>query len=346
MRDLVERILPLGTYYTAISSFIELRSHLDYGMVNHALCAAMREMLKVCNPTSSRIIHSQRLLQDYQTLLSQLEHSFQSSPLFSLQKLWFYVHPTIHTLSLLYQLVIELGNAEDPSADLSSSSSSDDESIDAEEEERNEALGLGGAKLKAVLSEMNMKDLGGEGSSGIPVKGGEVLAIIYDRQQSLSGDPTATVLYATLLKEAGRPYVGMLKTWITTGKLADPYEELMVKESRFINRGILESDYTDEYWERRYTVREATCPCANFKHSLASGWVDTAVFQPWKAPEWFIRQSWCLGRSPCSPPCSSWRPSAGRSVHTPTSGILETQNPAGWKISQCDPRMRNRSRSA
>lgn len=47
LRDLVERILPLGTYYTAISSFIEQRSHLDYGLVNHALCAAIRTMLKV-----------------------------------------------------------------------------------------------------------------------------------------------------------------------------------------------------------------------------------------------------------------------------------------------------------
>ena len=47
LRDLVERILPLATYYTAISSFIELRSHLDYGLVNHALCAAIRDMLKV-----------------------------------------------------------------------------------------------------------------------------------------------------------------------------------------------------------------------------------------------------------------------------------------------------------
>lgn len=47
LRDLVERILPLATYYTGITSFIEARSHLDFGLVNHALCAAMREMLKV-----------------------------------------------------------------------------------------------------------------------------------------------------------------------------------------------------------------------------------------------------------------------------------------------------------
>jgi gamma-tubulin complex component 2 len=47
LRDLTERIVPLGTYYTAISSFVESRSHLDFGLVNHALCASIKDMLKV-----------------------------------------------------------------------------------------------------------------------------------------------------------------------------------------------------------------------------------------------------------------------------------------------------------
>ena len=193
-----------------------------------------------------------KLMQDYQTLLSQLEHAFNSSPQFSLQKLWFYVHPTIHTLSLIYQLILELATADDPSAELSSSSPS---SSDEDDDARNDALGLGGAKLKAVLSEINKKELGATGGSGIAVKGGEVLTIIYERMQNMSGDPTANTLYGTLLKAAGKPYVEMLRMWITTGRLLDPYEELLVKESKFINRGILEVDYTDEYWEGRYTVR-------------------------------------------------------------------------------------------
>lgn len=71
----------------------------------------------------------------------------------------------------------------------------------------------------------------------------------------MSGDPTANKLYGALLKAASKPCVAMLREWIITGKLVDPYEELLVKESKFINRGILEVDYTDEYWERRYTVR-------------------------------------------------------------------------------------------
>ncbi|GBE84165.1 Spindle pole body component alp4 [Sparassis crispa] len=235
LRDLVERILPLATYYTAITSFIELRSHLDFGLVNHALCAALRDMLK-----------------DYQTLLSQLEHAFSTSPQFTLQKLWYYVHPTLHTLSLLYLLTTELATADDPSASLSDDSSS---SSDAEEAARNEALGLGGAQLKAVLSEINKVAIGG---SGIAVKGGEVLAVLHERMQNMSGDPAAHALYGTLLRAAGRPYVEMVQTWIRMGRLIDPYEELCVKESKFIDRGTLEMDYTDEYWERRYTLRDGS----------------------------------------------------------------------------------------
>ncbi|EGO19871.1 hypothetical protein SERLADRAFT_418154 [Serpula lacrymans var. lacrymans S7.9] len=247
LRDLTERILPLGTYYTAISSFIESRSHLDFGLVNHALCAAIRDMLK-----------------DYQTLLSQLEHAYNTSSTFTLQKLWFYVHPTVHTLSLIYQLVLELATADDSSADLTSSSSEDDE-----DDARNEALGLGGAKLKAVLSEINKNGLNGAEGSNIVVKGGEVLAIIYERMQNMSGDPTAHKLYSTLLKSAGVPYVSMLKMWTTTGRLVDPCDELCVKESKFISKGILEVDYTDEYWERRYTLRDGSTLAAPSKRHQA-----------------------------------------------------------------------------
>ncbi|KAI0031328.1 gamma-tubulin complex, DGRIP84/SPC97 component [Vararia minispora EC-137] len=241
LRDLVERILPLATYYTAITAFIEQRSHLDFGLVNHALCASMRDMLK-----------------DYQTLLSQLEHAYNSSSQFSLQKLWFYVHPTVHTLSLIYQLTLELATADQSPAD---SSSSSDDDLDA----RNEALGLGSAKLSAVLSGI---DKNGD-SSGIAVKGGEVLTIIHDRLQNMYGDPAARTLYGTLLRAAGRPYIAMLRTWTRTGKLNDPYEELCVKEAKFINRGTLEMDYTDEYWERRYTLRDGSTVSSSDKRHHA-----------------------------------------------------------------------------
>jgi gamma-tubulin complex component 2 len=70
----------------------------------------------------------------------------------------------------------------------------------------------------------------------------------------MSSDPTASTLHTTLLQHASQPYCRMLLRWISTGYLSDPFDEFMVKESTHISKSVLESDYTDEYWERRYTV--------------------------------------------------------------------------------------------
>lgn len=228
LRDFSRRILPIATYYTAISAFIEMRSHLEYGLVNHALCAAMRDMLK-----------------EYNILISQLEHAHNATPGFTLQKLWFYVQPTLHTLSLLYAL---LGELVEPSPS-SGSEPTDDDDDDYEDAAANEALGLA-AGLKAVISQLDGAPSGG------PVKGGEVLAILHGRMTMLAGDPAAYALHRALLARAARPYVEVLERWTRSGQLDDPHEELMVKEAKFINRGMLDMDYTDEYWERRYTVRD------------------------------------------------------------------------------------------
>ena len=47
LKDMVERILPLATYAMSIFTFIELESNLTFGTVVHALCAAIRNLLKV-----------------------------------------------------------------------------------------------------------------------------------------------------------------------------------------------------------------------------------------------------------------------------------------------------------
>lgn len=53
LREVVERILPLAHYSTSIDAFVEAHSHLDYGLVNHALCAAVRERMKVSDALRS-----------------------------------------------------------------------------------------------------------------------------------------------------------------------------------------------------------------------------------------------------------------------------------------------------
>lgn len=120
--------------------------------------------------------------QDYLTLISQLEHAFISSSTFSLQKLFFYVHPTMHTLATLYSLTSEFVHAEDPEEGDSDIELVMEEEEDEEERRRNEELGIGGEGLKAMLGEMK----GSSGGGGI-VKGGEVVAVLWERMMNTSG---------------------------------------------------------------------------------------------------------------------------------------------------------------
>ncbi|KAK6168733.1 hypothetical protein SNE40_019918 [Patella caerulea] len=83
LQDLVKRILPLCSNYSTIVRFIEEKSAFEYGLVNHALAAAMRELIK-----------------DYMVLVAQLEHQYRTGNL-TLQKVWFYLQPTMRTLDIL-----------------------------------------------------------------------------------------------------------------------------------------------------------------------------------------------------------------------------------------------------
>lgn len=42
LADLVDRVLPLATNYVRVVRFIEMREHHEFGLVNHALCAALQ----------------------------------------------------------------------------------------------------------------------------------------------------------------------------------------------------------------------------------------------------------------------------------------------------------------
>ncbi|KAE8241339.1 hypothetical protein A4X13_0g7459 [Tilletia indica] len=240
----------------------------------------------------------------------------ETSPTFTLQKLWFYVHPTIRTLSLIHALtgyIASITHADILEDDDDDSSDEDDDNEDdndddddleddddsdegsmsegdlseseAErrkrrrrrkrrkqrereelandqslERERRALLGLdddedgaGGGKASTGLGDGREARLKG----GI-VRGGEVLSLLWDRMQKMSGDPTAHALYASLFLFASQPYVRTLLLWITTGHLSDTYSEFMVMEDARVTRASLESDPTDEYWERRYILRDET----------------------------------------------------------------------------------------
>lgn len=54
--------------------------------------------------------------------------------------------------------------------------------------------------------------------------------------------------------------MAMLNEWLHHGGIKDPHAEFLVKEQKWIKREKLEEDYTDEYWEKRYTIREHEVP--------------------------------------------------------------------------------------
>ncbi|KAG7187912.1 hypothetical protein KM043_013877 [Ampulex compressa] len=82
-KQLTQQILPLPSYYSMIVRFVEEKVTPEDGQVNHALRGAIRPLLK-----------------DYLLFIVQLERLHRRGVL-NLQKLWFYIQPTIVTMSVL-----------------------------------------------------------------------------------------------------------------------------------------------------------------------------------------------------------------------------------------------------
>ena len=85
--DLLNRILPLANAYARVVAWVESSSRYESGLVAQALAAAVRE-----------------LLNEYLIVIAQLEHQIDSPAGLNLQKLWFYIQPSMSTLSALGSL--------------------------------------------------------------------------------------------------------------------------------------------------------------------------------------------------------------------------------------------------
>ncbi len=86
---LVKRFLPLCAYYVQLQQFVRKKSRHECGKVAHALAAGM-----------------QSLLREYDILMAQLEDAHFEKDL-SLQKLWFFVQPSIKTLEFLHTISLK-----------------------------------------------------------------------------------------------------------------------------------------------------------------------------------------------------------------------------------------------
>lgn len=228
LQDLTQSMLKMATHYSALDTFVDVQSRDEFGSVNHALCASIR-----------------RSLQDYLIMIAQLETQFLTNDNFTLHVLNIHILPTSQMMFQLYALAHELlkRNAllDDETEDESSDSADDFDHI-------LEQLREGG---DLVPGNMTGKKI---------CKGGVVLGLITKRLEAMSGDPSARALLTSLLRDASRPYMVMLNEWLHHGAINDPHSEFLIKEQKSIRRERLEQDYTDEYWERRYTIRDHDVP--------------------------------------------------------------------------------------
>ncbi|XP_047134835.2 gamma-tubulin complex component 2 [Hydra vulgaris] len=90
LQEIINRILPICTNYSKVCQFIEEGSRFEKGLVSHGLCSAMRSLLK-----------------DYFIFVAQLEKQFRSG-LLTLQKLWFYIQPSMKTLDILSNISVTI----------------------------------------------------------------------------------------------------------------------------------------------------------------------------------------------------------------------------------------------
>lgn len=198
----------------------------------------------------------------------QMEQYMLTSPDFSLQQLWMHMHPMLRTLALIHAVTSEIASITHadvlPRPEDAAASGDEEEEKDSE----NESLGYDSesSQLERDRRALLGLDDAPESIVGGIVKGGEVLSMLWDRLVCLGGDPDAHALYLELFHRASQPYARTLLRWISSGQLLDPYEEFMVVEDARVTRASLESDPTDEYWERRYTLRDER---ALAQHELA-----------------------------------------------------------------------------
>lgn len=218
-------MLNMASHYSAMEAFVEVQSREEYGSVNHALSAAIRKLLK-----------------DYLILVAQLETKVLSDPKFTLHQMHLSTIPTAQSLAQLYAMAQELLKKNSLLED-----DLDDSLDEFDADNIIERLREGGDLLPGSMTKRRCI-------------GGNVLALLSQRLATYSGDPAARSILETLLREASRPYMSMLNEWLHHGGIRDPHAEFLIGERASIKRERLDEDYTDEYWDKRYYIREKEVP--------------------------------------------------------------------------------------
>lgn len=167
------------------------------------------------------------LLEDYYIFVSQMETQQKKGEL-SLNKIWCYIQPTLQTMEMLAEVC---------------------QAVD---------------KLAA--------------------RGGKTLSLLHQQMTSHSSNENCRVVAEYLAKTAAKPYFEVLSRWIHRlvkfltqvsvhlsnhyrGIIMDGGKDFFVEDNEVIERSTLPLQYSDDYWEKRYTFRSDQIP--TFLHAHA-----------------------------------------------------------------------------
>lgn len=96
-------------------------------------------------------------------------------------------------------------------------------------------------------------------------RGGKTLSLLHQLLMCQTGNENCKAVAEFLVKAAAKPYFEILSRWIHRGMISDSGKDFFVEDNEVIDRTILPLEYSDDYWERRYTLRMDQIPA--FLHS-------------------------------------------------------------------------------
>ncbi|KAJ1514233.1 hypothetical protein HMI55_004847, partial [Coelomomyces lativittatus] len=240
--DLIKRVLPIATCYNVIDAFCFTYSGFKYGFVNHALCSAMKTLLK-----------------EYMLLILQLEQEFRKNTSFSLQSFWCHLLKSFPIMKQCAEQCIKIHIM--TKHYISTVSSRAPSMMDMASLQHPEERTKLPSDSQFSINSLKFPGLETLSNGGSPwhYKGGGLLGILSQQYIASSGDPESKKLYTYLIRSATEPYLQLLRNWIHLGKLNDPYEEFMIIEKNISKTGLAE-DFNDKYWEKRYRLRPSAIP--------------------------------------------------------------------------------------
>ncbi|KAK2716064.1 gamma-tubulin complex component 2-like isoform X2 [Artemia franciscana] len=116
--------------------------------------------------------------------------------------------------------------------------------------------------LQPSMSTMTFLSSIAEDISKDNIKGGAILSYLYRRISRMMGNAEAQKLCVFLLETSAKPYFNILKQWTLKGIIKDPYGEFLVDDHdiRNLENAPKNPAYSDDYWEKRYSIREDQMP--------------------------------------------------------------------------------------